>query len=180
MKRIKWGVLLLLIAMLGTGCQSVPPAEEQNITEEKQNLQKVDQKDEAKAEEKQNEEKPEKLEMKVYYSSDDAEEILQKTVSVYRVDAETVWEQLVAEGVVVQDSRPISCEKKEDGILVLDLDEVFGESLRKMGTAEESCVIRCITNTFLDAFKCEKLMITENGGLLCSGHREYDDYLVKR
>ena len=37
----------------------------------------------------------------------------------------------------------------------------------------------CVVNTYLDDYKCSSIKITEEGQTLCSGHREYTEYLTK-
>ena len=63
--------------------------------------------------------------------------------------------------------------------LSLDVNEAFGVQLRSYGTTGETILIQSVVNTFLDAYGCEKIKITENGATLCSGHMEYGEYMGK-
>ena len=91
---------------------------------------------------------------------------------------ENIWNLLKEKEVVVSDAE-INSFRESDQVLELDVNEAFGEQLRSYGTAGETTLIESVVNTFLDAYGKEAILITENGGTLISGHKEYADYLEK-
>ena len=180
MKKMKYCFSLLLIAVLCAACQkNIENQEKSNTQVETQSnaneqIKEEDTQQEAPAESEETKEKS----ITIYYLSDEAEEIIEKTVTVSQIDASTVWQQLAEAGVVPEGSNALSVE--QDGeILRLDVDTAFGEYFRQMGTTGERYIIECVSNTFLDAYQSEKMLITENGGTLCSGHKEYREYIEK-
>lgn len=67
-------------------------------------------------------------------------------------------------------------EKKID----LDVGGTFGNYIRTMGATEEQEVLKCIVNTFLDSYSCEKIKITENGQPLETSSAVLDGYMTKQ
>ena len=49
-----------------------------------------------------------------------------------------------------------------------------------MGTTEEQEVLKCIVNTFLDSYSCEKIKITENGQPLETSSAVLNGYMTKQ
>lgn len=175
MNRVKLIICVFFSIVLCAGCQGdVKQENQKNIQDESQNDLNENQRKDDEGKTDSMEEK----ELVVYYISDEEEKILQKTVEVSQLDAATVWELLIDEEVVPEESSVLHFER-EKNVLKLDVDVIFGDYLRKMGTTGEQYVITCIANTFLNAFECEKFLITENEETLCSGHMEYDSYIEK-
>ena len=82
---------------------------------------------------------------------------------------------------MLSDSEMITCNVDESKkVIDLDLSKSFGDKLRSVGTSGENSMISVIVNTYLDAFECEQIKISEEGGLLSSSHRDYDKYMEKR
>lgn len=52
-----------------------------------------------------------------------------------------------------------------------------GERIRSMGTTGKDEILRCIVNSYLDTYNCEKLKLTENGQTLDTGDTELDGYM---
>lgn len=90
-------------------------------------------------------------------------------------DAKETWQQLVDAGTVNDKSQVLSLEHTGDR-LELDVNAAFGEQLRSYGTAGEYELMKQVVNTYLDAYECDEIKITEEGGVLYSGHAEYDGY----
>ena len=79
------------------------------------------------------------------------------------MNATVLWGLLKETGIIPEDSEVISL--KGDGEkLLLDVDSVFGEQLRSQGTAGEREILGCVVNTFLEAYGCEEIKITEEIG----------------
>ena len=67
-------------------------------------------------------------------------------------------------------------EKKMD----LDFNSATGERIRSMGTTGETQIIGCIINTYLEAYGCEGIRLTEEGQVLQTSHgANFDGYSGK-
>lgn len=170
-------VLMLLVLILGlTACdntESVDTNAEQEKTENTGDVLAED-KDEPETEVEGTEE----VAITIYYPDDMLEEVLTEVVECDELAEEIVWE-LLKEKEILRSECMINTFKQEGTSLELDVNEAFGEQLRSYGTAGESMMLHCVVNTFLDAYQCEQIMITENGEILCSGHAEYTDYFTR-
>lgn len=188
-KYLKSLILVMLVACL-TGCGSTKESGEEekktDISEEKNEQTEQSGEVEKDTKEQMEEEKDIEDEMQsdvkitVYYVDDNGE-IQSSTESISGLTPEGVWEAVKSQNGILGDSEMIACsvdqtEKKID----LDLDKNFGELLRGNGTTGENDLITVIVNTYLDAFECEQIKITEEGGLLSSSHKEYGTYMEKR
>lgn len=189
-KYLKWIILAMVIGCLA-GCGSTPEnageeEEKPNISEEQEKQNEADENnEEQKEDEKSNEDNVENetqsdVEITVYYTDDNGD-IQSKVKTISEVTPENVWNAVKNENSILSDSEMISCivdnaEKKID----LDLNRRFGEVLRSVGTSAENNMIAAVVNTYLEAFECEQIKISEEGGLLSSSHRDYDKYMEKR
>ena len=175
----------LFLAMLGTSaCTTTEQKEapEGIETENKtdQEMEKDDKnhdKTEAK-EDKGNTSTTEFVKILVYYPNDNADGTETEEKTCDKLTAENVWNFLKEKAVVSEDTFVNSLEEKER-TLKLDVNEAFGNQLRSYGTSGESMLIESVVNTYLDAYNCEKILITENGETLASGHMEYTEYMEK-
>ena len=52
--------------------------------------------------------------------------------------------------------------------------EGFADIMNQMGSSGELMIVGSVTNTFLNAFKAEKLYFTVDGEVFESGHTIYD------
>ena len=169
--------LLLLLTLGCTACANTNSVTTENKQEEAVNQEKEETKEHA-GTETEEEKKEEKVEITVYYPDEMAENMLTEVVVCDEVTKEVVWE-LLKEREIISEECDIHTLEQNQTILDLDVNEAFGNQLRSYGTTGEKMMIHCVVNTFLDAFECEQIKITENGEILCSGHREYDDYMTK-
>lgn len=118
----------------------------------------------------------------VYYSNEDATEFVQEEVSLEELSPENVLAALVEKEVLTEDISVISFSVSEvDGkqSIDLDLNDAFAPYINNMGSTGEYFVIGSLCNTFLDAYDCEQMKISVNGGILETGHAEYPGYLHK-
>ena len=146
------------------------PSEEEN-KDEKDKQQEVDKKEE-------NASKTEEVIVTVYYPNENADGLDREEVKCQKLTSENIWDLLKLKEVVDEDTE-VNHMDKEENTLKLDLNTAFGEQLRSYGTAGETMLMQSVVNTFLDAYDCEQIQITENGGVLVSGHREYADMIHK-
>jgi len=116
----------------------------------------------------------------IYRGDEQAENIVQETVYVDKVTEQTVMEQLVQ--ALEMDSsaglKSISFGMHGgDRVVILDLNQAFADYLNRLGTAGENIVMGSLTNTFLDCYQCELLLVTAEGKVLKTGHSIYEEYL---
>lgn len=116
----------------------------------------------------------------VYFSNDDATELIKEKVEVDEITPEAVLEAMVDKGALPEDVTVNSVKESEkDGEKVLDVD--FSQGLAayvsNMGSTGEYMIVGSVCNTFLDAYGCEKIHITVEGGVFAGGHSEYPGYL---
>lgn len=121
------------------------------------------------------------IKLNIYYPDSASGELISKSVEVEKIDAQIIWKELQQIGVAAEGTGVLGVEIDGDGqSMTLDLNEVFGNQIRGMGTTGENETLNSIVNTYLEAYQCQKIKITEEGGILTSGHKEYGDYLERR
>lgn len=124
------------------------------------------------------EEKKEPINVAIYKVDGDTGEIVTESKELESLTEKEVWTLLKEAGSVGEGTEVLSL-KKEGTRLDLDLNKAFGDQLRSYGTTGEQEILTCVVNTFLDAYKCDEIKITEEGEHLLSGHAEYEDYFQK-
>lgn len=115
----------------------------------------------------------------LYNSNNDATALVQETVQVDALTPDNVLAVLVEHGALQGDIRILGFEQTEDNgtkVLNIDFSQEFGSYLGSMGTAGERMIMGSVCNTFLNAYGCEKVKITVEGGVLETGHKEYPGY----
>lgn len=193
-KHAIFGIAMLLVVGL-TACGRNKEIEENKPKEQMEQEESKKEEGEKRNEQQQEEfvEKGEELEnssdtqspislkINVYYPNEENGEIVSKEVEIEQLDARIIWRQLQKVGIANADSGVLGIEINEnEGTMMLDLNEAFGEQLRSAGTTGEKEIIDSVINTYLEAFNCEKVLLQENGGILMSGHKEYTNYMEKR
>lgn len=119
-----------------------------------------------------------KISVNVYKFNPDDEIFVVETKECDELSEQNIWSLLKETTSVPVDSNVKSLKVNGDK-LELDVDSVYGEKLRSYGISGEDALMGCVVNTYLDAYKCSSIKITEEGQTLCSGHREYTEYLTK-
>lgn len=119
-----------------------------------------------------------KISVNVYKFNPDDEIFVVETKECDELSEQNIWSLLKETTSVPVDSNVNSFKMNGDQ-LELDVDHAFGEKLRSYGTSGEDALMGCVVNTYLDVYQCSSIKITEEGGALCSGHREYTEYLSK-
>lgn len=118
----------------------------------------------------------------VYYSNEDATAFDSEEIQMGSFSEENVLNALVDKGVVTADVKILSLEVTEvDGkdTLEIDFNNAFASYISSMGTTGEYYIMGGVCNTFLDAYECEQIKITVEGGVLETGHAEYPGYMTK-
>ena len=119
-----------------------------------------------------------KISVNVYRFNPDDETFVVETKECDELSEQNIWSLLKETTSIPADSHVNSFKMNGDQ-LELDVDHAFGEKLRSYGTSGEDALMGCVVNTYLDVYQCSSIKITEEGGALCSGHREYTEYLSK-
>lgn len=192
-KKMVLGLALLTVAAL-TSCAPQKDNTKENVKVEESNSQKESDKNKAETEGQKTETnsdqqpesgdstvKTETVKVNIYFPDPESGEMISKTVELESVDARAIWKELQQTGVVGEETEVLGVEVDEGNqSMILDLDSDFGEELRSMGTTGEKEILDSIVDTYLEAFQCNKIKITEQGGTLVSGHKEYGEYLERK
>ena len=94
---------------------------------------------------------------------------------------EIIWDALKEKNVIQEDAGFNSCElNEEDKSISLDVDQQFGDDIRRMGTTEESEVLKCVVNTFLDSYNYDKIKITENDQVFETSDAVLNGYMTRQ
>ncbi len=118
----------------------------------------------------------------VYYSNEDATAFDSEEIQMGSFSAENILNALVDKGVVTADVKILSLEVKEtDGkdSIEIDFNNAFASYISSMGTTGEYYIMGGVCNTFLDAYECDQIKITVEGGTLETGHAEYPGYMTQ-
>ena len=126
------------------------------------------------------EETEEGIAIPVYSGDDQAEHLVRQTVYVDEINEQTVMAELaralgLGEGPGVR-SLTFGMHGG-DRVAMLDMNRAFADYLDRLGTAGEQIVMGSLTNTFLDCYQCDLLMITAEGKVLETSHSIYEEYL---
>lgn len=128
------------------------------------------------------EETPEGIALHIYCGDEQAENIVQKTVCVEEVTEQTIMEELSS----ALNLDPQASLKSisfgiygGDKVVMLDFNQAFADYLKKLSQQGETIVMGSITNTFLEAYQSELLLVTAEGKVLDTGRNIYEEYLEK-
>ena len=142
------------------------PKEEQNSEETPENVENS-----ADGEENQSETRT----VNIYYVDDQTAEITTKAVEIR--DEYDIWAALQEAGILTDDCQLLSLNVNEqDRTMELDFNHATGDRVRSMGTTGETEIVGCIVNTYLEAYDCDKILLTEEGETFESSHASYDGY----
>lgn len=189
----------LLVTLLMTACISVfllsgcSKEKEQNNAENVEKLHKAEEKEEkSETETGTFDDQTGDTDTQVDVEGD----IQTRTVALYYVDGETaesatksieiqneqdIWNALKTEGVLTDECELLSLTvNSSDNTLELDFNSATGNRIRSMGTTGETEIIGCIVNTYLEAYNCTGIKLTENGQVLeTSSGANLDGYIEK-
>ena len=185
-------LLLTIVALSLSACTNGKETEEKdnakqetvdenandNDKEELNDERKEEKKDDIDNEEGNEAEEDKKITVQVYRFDPDDEIFVAETKECEELTEQNIWKLLKETSSVPADSN-VNTLKVNGDQLELDVDHVFGDQLRSYGTSGEDALMGCVVNTYLDAYKCNAIKITEEGQTLQSGHQEYTEYLTK-
>lgn len=154
--------------------------EEIESTDNAEAEDQTDQKDQPSSDDGAEEETAETVrKVSVYYVDDQTAEIVSKSVEIR--DEYDIWNALKENGILTEDCELLSLtvnemEKKMD----LDFNSAVGDRIRSMGTTGETEIVGCIINTYLEAYGCEGIRLTEEGQAFMTSHgADFDGYSGK-
>lgn len=187
-------VLFLSLTVMIFGCAKPEETDnnvqtKDNTVQQESNKEKGDEEKEVKQEEKDTDTLEEKKDMEVskyeiniYHSNDDATGFTSETVEVDEITVEDIVKELVEKSVLTSDIKVNNFETVNvDGkqSINLDFNQVFDTFINGKGSTGEYYTIGSIVNTFLDAYSCERIKITVEGGTLETGHTDYPGYMSR-
>lgn len=118
--------------------------------------------------------------VKIYHPDAMVEKLEVSDIKSNNIDEKLILSKLKAFNIVDRNTKINSFKIQQDtNIGYLDLSNEFYN--KKMGTAGETLMLSSIANTYIDAFKLNKLKLTIDGKNYESGHiiQEDTDYLQK-
>ena len=125
----------------------------------------------------------------------DVEEDVTKTVKIYYIDdmgelasreadvedEQAIWAEMKKDSVLAEECELLGFKVNEaDKTLDLDFNRATGDRIRSFGTAGETEILACLTNTYLDAYGCDRIRITEEGEALSTSHGAAVDGYMER
>lgn len=125
---------------------------------------------------------PVPVEMTVYFGNEECDGLVSKTVTVMKIDADVIVDELVKAQVLKENvhvNEMVQKTKKNKTILYLDFNKAFQKQLESYGSAGEQIFMGAVVNTFLDAQSADRVKITVQGKTPETGHEIYDQPLER-
>ena len=186
---ISTAMLMCLTVFLLTGCSGEADKEKedeqrkeevQKTEEEELKDQNEQQNDQADPEDQTTDEPADTArQVSVYYVDDQTAEIVSKSVEVH--NEYDIWNALKDNGILTDDCELLSLTvNEEEKKMDLDFNSAVGDRVRSMGTTGETEIVGCIINTYLEAYGCEGIRLTEEGQAFVTSHgADFDGYSGK-
>lgn len=114
--------------------------------------------------------------VRVYYVDDQTGQVTGRNVEIR--DENDIWAALQESAILTSDCHLLSMRLNEaEEKIDLDFDSATGDWIRSMGTTGEIQIIGCIINTYLEAYDCDGIKLTEEGKPLQTSHgANYEEY----
>lgn len=176
MKNMKIGILLICI-LLVAGCGTTEK-ETKPETSTKEEIPKT----EPEGEQDPDPEQVEKVQVKIYHIDDQTEEYTFDTVELNEIEPQLIWKELQKVGILSETSvlNSFALNKENSEMAEMDIGSTTGDYIRTKGTTGEEQVLNCLISTYADAYKCNRIKITENGNVLETGHTILDGYIERK
>ena len=152
--------------------------EEAKETQDNDNTNESDENKESKSETEIKKE----VTISVFYSNDDATAFTVDMVKIKELTPENVLNALADKGVIDKGIKINKFEVSEvDGMqsIDIDFDQKFKEYIMSCGSTQEYYVVGGICNTFIKAYRADRIKITVDGNCLETGHNDYPDYMFE-
>lgn len=115
----------------------------------------------------------------LYYVDDQTAEVTGQSIEIQ--DEYDIWAALKESGLLTEDCKLLSLSvSEEEKTIDLDFNSATGDRIRSMGTTGETQIVGCIINTYLEAYGCDGIRLTEEGQALQTSHgANFDGYSGK-
>ncbi len=120
-------------------------------------------------------------EMAVYYSNGKADGLEKEVLAVEEMTPEEMVKSLSRHNIVSIDTKVLGFGETDGQgrkLLALDLSGAFGEYVKTMGESGEKVVMAALTNTFLENYGADGLVLTVEGEVLETRHASYGEELT--
>lgn len=105
----------------------------------------------------------------VYYVDNQSAEVTGKSVEIQ--DEYDIWDVFKESSLLTENCELLSLKVNDsEKKMELDFNSATGDRIRSMGTAGETQIIGCIVNTYLEAYGCDGIRLTEEGQTLETSH----------
>lgn len=181
MKRMRFAGIILLSVFLMAACGK----KDADSTVEKNNTEPAvthemevpeEQQDDTENVYSESETQEESREVKIYYIDDSTAEPVSEVIMIK--DENDIWSALQEKGILDDACKLLNFDvDQENGKIDLDFNAALGDRIRSFGTTGETEIIGCLINTYLDAYDCKEIRITEEGATLeTSSGASFDGY----
>ncbi|WP_158540617.1 GerMN domain-containing protein [Romboutsia weinsteinii] len=113
----------------------------------------------------------------IYTSDKNAENLVNKEVTLSEITANTIFEELKNVDIIVPDTKLNKFDKYEDAdnqtVGIIDFSNEFYNF--NLGSSYESIMLDSIAKTYIENFNLDKFKILVNGEEYQSGHILFDD-----
>ena len=110
---------------------------------------------------------------RIFIPNDTADYLIAIAYPVDEITPESLISVLIDMGVLAEDVAANSLETTGE-MLYLDMNAAFYREMCSLGTAGEYMLISALTETFMDNFGAERILVTVDGNMFETGHVEYD------
>lgn len=170
---------LLVFSFTGCGKTGEKEPEQTNTEKPEQNIENVANPEGDKTDQESEPtpvEDAESRDVTIYYVDDQTAEVTGKSVEIQ--NEQDIWNALIENGILTEECELLSLSiNEEEKKIDLDFNAATGDRIRSMGTTGETQIIGCIVNTYLEAYGCNGIRLTEEGQPLQTSHgANYDGY----
>ena len=116
---------------------------------------------------------PQSLTYLLYTPNENANGFINQVIETEEITYESVLSELIVSKTLPESVKINKFEMEEDFVKI-DFSQGFADIMNQMGSSGELMIVGSVTNTFLNAFKAEKLYFTVDGEVFESGHTIYD------
>ena len=109
----------------------------------------------------------------IYVPDEQSESLTPVGTDVADDSDKALVDALIKAGALPEGAEVVS-SSLADGVLTLDMNDVYADAVRASGTAGEEMLVYSLVNTFASARNAESVMLTVGGKPLQSGHNIYD------
>lgn len=110
---------------------------------------------------------------RIFIPNDTAEYLIAIAYPTDEIAPNNLIAALIGMGVLAEDVAANSLEITNE-MLYLDMNAAFFREMCSMGTAGEFMLISALTETFMDNFGADRILVTVDGNRFETGHTEYD------